>query len=358
MRSSIISTWRYLYTFVVVLCFSVLHGMTTVVTTRQHQLQNRPTYKATAIESLSAATTAPFLSGDWDVAKEKLRDANCCVVSINGLETHMRILQEQLAESNDTYSDLDLRVRINIRKSASSAYQDCYQVLQSTKISKSSSPIKSDDTKQEEEGLVVISPEDDKCTKALEELARGVASMVGGDDDSPTTTNDVYMRIVCATNYQARDPPFHTDKAPLRGYVTLRGLGTEYMSKTCTPLEYMTLRTMGYDNDSGKNDDISNSLKSANELEFIVMKGDYYYNNEEVPPSAGISSSLLGKVWQRAYACVHRSPPKRRTQQGGSRRVIISFDIADGDDDREWYQVGQKREWRNGLTQRKSRLVA
>ena len=32
--------------------------------------------------------------------------------------------------------------------------------------------------------------------------------------------------------------------------------------------------------------------------------------------------------------------------------------LADGDDDREWYEKNQKREWRSGMTQRKSRLVA
>jgi hypothetical protein len=42
----------------------------------------------------------------------------------------------------------------------------------------------------------------------------------------------------------------------------------------------------------------------------------------------------------------------------GGRRVIISLDLADGDDDREWYQADKKREWRSGMTQRKSHLVA
>jgi hypothetical protein len=37
--------------------------------------------------------------------------------------------------------------------------------------------------------------------------------------------------------------------------------------------------------------------------------------------------------------------PARR----GGRRVIISLDLADGDDDREWHQANKRREWRSGF---------
>ena len=180
----------------------------------------------------------------------------------------------------------------------------------------------------------------DSCTAALQELAMGMSSLLSDGCDG---ANDVFVRIVCASNYRARDPPFHTDKAPMRGYVTLRGVGTEYMTRTCSPLEYMSLRTFG-DGDATK------FLQEAKELQFIVMKGDYYDHDNN---SSSSSFALERTLWTRARACVHRSPPGN-----GGRRVIVSFDLADGDDDREWYQTGMKREWRNGLTQRKSHLVA
>jgi hypothetical protein len=127
-------------------------------------------------------------------------------------------------------------------------------------------------------------------------------------------------------------------------------VGTEYMTRPCTsPLEYLSLRSFGLQHQGGEP---SASVREAQVLEFIVMKGDYY------PPPAETTATttmtwLLSKFWPRTFACVHRSPPGH-----GRRRIIVSFDLADGDDDREWYDAGHRREWRSGMTQRKSRLVA
>jgi hypothetical protein len=194
----------------------------------------------------------------------------------------------------------------------------------------------------------------DPCAAALEELVRGVASLADGPLEG--VCEDVFLRIVCASDYQARDPMYHTDKAPLRGYVTLRGVGTEFMTRPSTPLEYMTLRSLGKAGEPGR----GSSVRQAQELEFVVMKGDHYQamttcDRTTTPYSSTTTPSWWSKVWKRASACVHRSPPGARR---GGRRVIISLDLADGDDDREWYQANQKREWRSGMTQRKSRLVA
>ena len=177
------------------------------------------------------------------------------------------------------------------------------------------------------------------CILALEELARGAASLADGPLEGKC--KDVHMRVVCASNYQAIDPMFHTDKCPLRGYVTLTGPGTEYMDETCHPWEYAALRTLGVDGLSG-----SNSLKVAEEREFIVMKGDHYDD--------GSSQSITSKLWSRSSACVHRSPPGRVK----GRRMILSLDLADGKDDQEWFEISRKREWRSGMTQRKSHLVS
>ena len=148
--------------------------------------------------------------------------------------------------------------------------------------------------------------------------------------------------VVCASNYQAIDPMFHTDKCPLRGYVTLTGPGTQYMDETCHPWEYAALRTLGVDGLSGGK---SRALKTAKELEFIDMKGDHY--------DAGTSKSMTSKLWSRSSACVHRSPPGLK-----SKRMILSLDLADGVDDQEWFEKCRKREWRSGMTQRKSHLVS
>ena len=88
----------------------------------------------------------------------------------------------------------------------------------------------------------------------------------------------------------------------------------------------------------------------ARELEFIVMKGDYY--DASVPKEVGLGSSNK-KLWSRAEACVHRSPPGNN-----AKRVILSLDLADGGDDQEWEERGRKRNWRVGMTQRKSHLVS
>ena len=175
-----------------------------------------------------------------------------------------------------------------------------------------------------------------------------MATLADGPLDG--TCTDVHMRIVFASNYEAKDPMFHTDKCPLRGYVTFTGPGTEYMERTCPPWEYVALRTLGADDATN-----INGLNWAKELEFIVMKGDKY----EVPllddfPLSAIQ--ILRKVWTRYSACVHRSPS---AGEGSSkRRVILSLDLADGDDDQEWYEYNKKRGWRSGMTQRKSHLVA
>lgn len=228
----------------------------------------------------------------------------------------MSILQ---SEYNDVPIDIDLRSRVRVQ-SSSTLHDDCRKIHRSV--------LMTDDNDDNHKEAV--------CVAALEELARGVASLADGP--LAGVCEDVFLRIVCASDYRAIDPMYHTDKCPLRGYVTLRGLGTELMIRPSSPLEYATLRTLG------KGD--SSSLRNAEELEFIVMKGDYY-------KATNAPSTWQELIWTRASACVHRSPPGM-----GGRRVIISLDLADGDDDQEWYEVNKKREWRSGMTQRKSRLVA
>ena len=113
------------------------------------------------------------------------------------------------------------------------------------------------------------------------------------------------------------------------------------------------------------------------------MKGDHYnqYMNMNMNMNTSTSTRTSKEnesnnqnnwwTWDRASTCVHRSPPANNNNNsnndddgmsGGKsrqrRRVILSFDLAAGEDDREWYQYGQKREWRSGMTQRKSKLVA
>jgi hypothetical protein len=273
----------------------------------------------------------PVLAGDWATAKAALRSPDCCVVAVSGLEPHLRSLQAQWADNGP--ADLDLRMRVRCR---SSTREDCLRVRRAVSVSPHSSV--GDD---EEE-----SHEFDPCAAALEELARGFASLADGPKLEGTC--DVFVRVVCASDYRAIDPMFHTDKAPLRGYVTLRGHGTDFMTRTCTPMEYVTLRGLG-------NGVPAKSVRRAKELEFIVMKGDHYEAPAATVPAA---ASWLTGLWRRTSACVHRSPPAAMTGAMKPRRVIISLDLADGDDDREWYQADKKREWRSGMTQRKSRLVA
>jgi hypothetical protein len=198
---------------------------------------------------------------------------------------------------------------------------------------------------------------------ALKELALGVSSLADASFSESAWKNpppDVHVRVACASDYRAIDPVFHTDKCPLRAYVTLIGPGTEYVDTTCNPLQYVALRTLGENglvtsigDDCGDGGRIR--VKEAEEMEFIVMKGDrYVHNHQSLSLLSSSQSSSLG-LWSRSSACVHRSPPGL---SGGGKRVIVSLDIANGEDDREWYETGRKREWRAGLTQRKSRLVS
>jgi hypothetical protein len=265
----------------------------------------------------------PALAGDWTGAKAALRNPDCCVVSVPGLEHHLCVLQAYFADKGP--ADLDLRARVHVQ---SSARDDCLSIRRSV-----------DDGNGNDETVML----DDSCTDALVELARGVASLADGPLEG--VCEDVFIRIVCASNYKAIDPPYHTDKAPLRGYVTLRGIGTEFVTRTCSPMEYAMLRGLG----KGVPDQ---SVSQAKELEFIIMKGDFYAY-EDPNTCTTPAASFMNKMWKRKSACVHRSPPA--ATMGGRRRVIVSLDLADGDDDREWYQANSKREWRIGMTQRKSR---
>jgi hypothetical protein len=275
-------------------------------------------------------TLSQPVSEGWADAKAALQLPDCCIVSVAGLESPLRILQNELADRGP--ADVDLRARLRV--SGASLRRDCRNVQRS--VVACDGVEDDDDSGQEEHENDPIDP----CTRALEELARGMASMEGD------TATDVLIRIVCASTYRARDPLFHTDKAPLRGYVTLRGVGTEFMKRPCTPLEYAALRSLGQGSLPAKD------LRRAAELEFIVMKGDHYYDHAS--SSNALQRPWRTMLWKRAFACVHRSPPGATT----GRRVILSFDLADGHDDREWYQTNQKRAWRSGMTQRKSRLVA
>lgn len=261
--------------------------------------------------------SANSLAGDWAAAKVALRKPDCCVVSVSGLEDHLSILQ---AEWNAAPADLDLRTRVHVQSSLS---DDCQRIYRSVSMN-------NDGGKEH------------ACTAALEELARGVASLADGPLEG--VCEDVFLRVVCASDYRAIDPMYHTDKCPLRGYVTLRGQGTEFMTRPSPPMEYAALRTFGQKGGG------SSSCRNAQELEFIVMKGDYYQANKNNDTSY---LSWKERLWTRTSSCVHRSPPGI-----GGRRVIVSLDLADGDDDQEWYQANKKREWRSGMTQRKSRLVA
>lgn len=273
------------------------------------------------------------LSGDWASAKKKLRNPDCCVVSISGLESHLGVLQEQLDQGP---AELDLRARISSSKE--NILSDCIQVCNLCSI-----PSRTKFPMYEDEKAYLRDP----SVAALMELAHGVASLADGPLEG---TKEVFMRIVCASDYRARDPMFHTDKAPLRAYVTLRGVGTDFMTRPCSLLEYLQLRGSGEAR-------ALNSVRRAEELEFIVMKGDQYICDvsQEDRHKVSVISSWFNRWWKRTIACVHRSPP---APYSGGRRIILSLDIADGDDDREWFQADKKREWRSGMTQRKSRLVA
>jgi len=290
----------------------------------------------------------------WITARKDLQDPECCVVSVcsprndnennttttseyeyeyeyeyknNPLDTHLAVLEERLA--NRGPSDIDIRTRIDTT-TFDSAVNDSIGVC--------ASMVEAGVGEDERENLLVTA-------RSLAQFAMGMASFAEDCNiDSQEqkqkqkhTRSGVFLRIVCASSYSAHDPVFHTDKCPLRGYATLRGVGTEFVTHPCSPLEYLSLRSLGTKVSDGSN------LLRAREKEFIVMKGDYYYRG----------NTSISSWWQRAFACVHRSPPG-----DGRKRVILSFDLDDGDDDREWYDVHQKRKWRAGMTQRKSKLVA
>ena len=320
----------FIYLYIISYSYVVLSLSTTSSTIR----------KTSAVSSseLLDTTITNQLSGNWSNAKQSLRDPSCCVVSVTGLNNHLSTIQQYFC-GNDAPTDLDLRMRVRRDSddiNGNVAYADCSKIYKSVmgEVSINNFDNNASDEKANQTN-------NHPCVLALEELARGVASLADGPLEGKC--KDVHMRVVCASNYQAIDPMFHTDKCPLRGYVTLTGPGTKYMDETCHPWEYAALRTLGVDGLSGGK---SNSLKIAEELEFIVMKGDHYDD--------GSSQSLTSKLWSRSSACVHRSPP------GGvkGRRMILSLDLADGKDDQEWFEISRKREWRSGMTQRKSHLVS
>ena len=143
-----------------------------------------------------SATHHTKLSGNWSVAKQSLQDPNCCVVSISGLESHLSTIQEYFC-GEDAPTDLDLRMRVrckNVGSDNNMTYEDCAKiynlVMKNDKLS---------------DCIVNNHP----CILALEELARGVSSMADGRLEGICT--DVHMRIVCASNYKAIDPMFHSE---------------------------------------------------------------------------------------------------------------------------------------------------
>jgi hypothetical protein len=303
------------------------------------------------MQKQQSSSSGVVLAGKWVEAKLALRDPECCVVSVSGLEDHLRVLQQAWQNAP---SDVDLRARVRVASSLYT-YEDCWKVRHAVTPLPTSINNIDNETKTITEQVVV---DDDPISLALQELACGVASMADGPFES--MCDGVLLRIVCASHYQARDPMFHTDKAPLRRYVTLKGPGTDFMIKRCTPWEYMTLRALGTLPNGGM---LQNTLKRAKNLEFIVMKGDHYEYKDDNKQDQSANSKIFQKemrsVWQRSLACVHRSPPTKDSTCGVRRRVIVSLDLmADGRDDREWYDAGKKRTWRSGMTQRKSRLVA
>ena len=311
--------------------------------------------QADTIISPTRQYSKPGLSGDWANAKQSLRHPKCCVVSVSGLDDHLSTIQQYFC-GDDAPFDLDLRMRVQCKGNASEeemAYQDCTKIFDAV-MGQSTSTMCISPVGEGSSNFTKEHP----CILALEELARGVASLADGSLEGVCT--DVHMRVVCASNYKAIDPMFHTDKCPLRGYVTLNGPVTEYMDETCLPWEYAALRSFGVDglsSISGENK--AGHLRMGKELDFIVMKGDCY----SAPLPGDASASPFDKIWDRSAACVHRSPPGESSEKGGvanngRRRVILSLDLADGMDDQEWYERSRKRGWRSGMTQRKSRLVS
>jgi len=293
-----------------------------------------------------AAPTPPSIQklvGNWIGVKSSLRRDDCCVASVSGLEDCLLILQEHFVDNGPT--NIDLRARVHVE---TNAINDCLAIRRSVVSLQGDYDDNDDDNDDDDDDDLPKHREADhdvdRCTAALVELAKGVSLLANGS--SERRYMDVFIRIVCASDYRAIDPMFHTDKAPLRAYVTLAGPGTEYMTRTCSPFEYASLRSLGQSNSQ-------DSIRQAGNLDFIVMKGDHYVYNGVETKSKRSGISIMKKIWTRTCACVHRSPPGT-----GGRRVIVSLDLADGDDDREWYERSKRRNWRSGMTQRKSRLVA
>ena len=321
----------------------------------------------------------PDLCGTWSDARLSLRHPKCCVVSVANLTPHIRTLQSSFADADDgrPFDDLDLRMRVRCGRGYRAAYADCEMIRRAVLRPLAGGDVEDvrreyyeDEHKDADERSASAST--GATTHALVELCRGLATLA----DGPLTTNvqDVHLRIVRASSYRARDPMFHTDKCPLRGYVTLTGPGTEYMRRPCSPVEYGMLRSgLGGNDDHGgstTSSNLRNDLASAGELEFIVMKGDCYDAPLPADVELSLADRLMRGAWRRSSACVHRSPPgggvgvgsgdniKTAGQNRHQQRVIVSLDLADGDDDQEWYVSGRRRGWRLGMTQRKSRLVA
>ena len=340
----------------------------------------RPTYqfsvslekKSPSLTPTATTTSKVFdqqqhqLSGSWTKAKQTLRNPSSCVVSISGLDQHLSTLQSYFC-GEDAPSDIDLRMRIRCTGGNNSGddgdfmevvYADCkniYDTIMDPHPPRASTIWRNSNTMNDtpvEQHNNNDNDNNNLCIQALQELALGIHSLA----DNNNNITDVHMRIVCASSYNAIDPPFHTDKCPLRGYVTLCGPGTEYMIETCTPWEYVALRTFGVKDGLERlnREKVEKSLRMAKELEFIVMKGDYYDDivTEEEVMGLG-SKEKKKKLWSRSDACVHRSP-----RGSNGKRVILSLDLADGGDDQEWEERGRKRNWRVGMTQRKSHLVS
>lgn len=250
------------------------------------------------------------------------------------LAAHLAVLQDRLVAGGP--SDIDMRARIDTT-TMHSAMEDCVRVCRAA-LSEDGNVAGAAALDGEAHSDAADADRLRPPARALAALALGMASFA---EDCRCPADGVFLRLVRASSYRARDPVFHTDKAPLRGYATLAGAGTEFVARPCTPPEYAALRTLGAAPRGGRA-----SLRRAAGGEFIVMKGDHYHQGD---------TAAAASWWRRARACVHRSPPG---SDGGGRRVIVSFDLADGDDDREWCDVRQKRKWRAGMTQRKSKLVA
>lgn len=245
--------------------------------------------------------------GGWAEAKAALRSTECCVISVAGLEPHLKVLQAAWAREP---GDIDLRSRVRTARSTV-IHDDCLAAWRALSTSAFSRPPGGE--------------QQAACVAALEALARGFSSLADGPLDGGAC-QDVFLRIVCASDYRAKSPRWHTDKAPIRGYVTLSGPGTNYK------------RT--------RHADPKETVRQVEELDFIVMKGDNY----QAPTTAAPSTAPWWTAFNsKGNACLHRSP----IGEAGQRRVIVSLDLATGGDDREWL-VNTKREWRSGFNQRKS----